>query len=88
MTGARSLLGRVRRLEQARAAPVSPIERAYGSLEAFEAAVRAEIDAGKLDRRDMVGESGDGGVLRAIRGWHQQGVFGMWHRDRIWEMAR
>jgi hypothetical protein len=69
------MLARVQRLERARCS-ASPFERDYGSLEAFEEAVRAGIEAGKLDRRDMLGESGDGGVLRAIRSWHERGVFG------------
>jgi hypothetical protein len=83
----RAMLARVQRLEQARRAPRSPIEAAYGSLEAWEASVLADVEAGKLDARDMLGESGDGGVLRAIRSWHDQGVFGMWQRDRIWEFG-
>jgi len=32
---------------------LSPIQRWFGSVEAFEAEVRADMDAGKLDRRDM-----------------------------------
>lgn len=86
MPAVRSLLKRVARLEQVKAPATSPFERAYGSLEAFEEMVRAEINAGKLDRRDMIGESGEGGVLRAIRSWHEQGVFGMWHRHRVWNL--
>lgn len=84
----RSLLGRVKKLEQARAAPRSPIERWFGSLDAFEQDTLAQVDAGALDRADIYGADGNGGVMRAIRVWHEQGLFGMWQRDRIWEMAR
>lgn len=65
----------------------SPFERAYGSLEVFADEVRAGVDAGTLDRRDLIGDSGEGGILRAIRGWHEQGLFGMWRRDRVWELG-
>lgn len=88
MADARSLLSRVRRLEAARAAPISPFEKAFGSLAEFEAQARAGVDAGQFDRLDMVGVNGDGGVLRAIRSWHEQGLFGMWHKDRVWELGR
>jgi len=88
MSGVRSMLARVARLEQARAPARSPIEKWFGSLDAFEQEALAQVDAGALDRIDMLGESGDGGVLRAIRGWHEQGLFGMWQRDRVWECAR
>lgn len=82
-----ALLRRVQRLELARAAPRTPFEVAYGSLDAFAAQVRADVESGKLDRRDMVGEDGDGGILRAILGWHEQGVYEMWTPGRRWEFA-
>lgn len=88
MPSTRAMLERVRRLEQARTAPRSPLERWYGSLAAFEQDAREQVDAGSLDRVDWLGENGDGGIMRAIRAWHEQDVFAMWQRDRIWECAR
>jgi hypothetical protein len=82
MTAVRSLLARVQRLEQARTAPRSPFEAAYGSFEAFAAVTQAGIDAGQFDSREMPL------VLNCIRRWHDDGVWGLWRRDRIWEMAR
>jgi hypothetical protein len=76
MSSVRSLLSRIARLEQARVAPRSPVEIAYGSLEVFEQETRAAVDTGALDRRDMYGADGNGGVMRAIRRWHEQGLFG------------
>lgn len=64
----RSLLGRVHRLEQARA-PVSPFVRAYGSLEAWEADCQAGEDEGLLDPTDMPV------VVMAVRRWHREGVW-------------
>lgn len=87
MAGVDAMLRRVQRLEQARAAPRTPFELACGSFDAFADQVRADVEAGKLDRRDMVGEDGDGGILRAIRSWHEQGVYEMWTPGRRWEFA-
>lgn len=81
------MLRRARRLEMARAAPRSPFEVACGSFDAFVEQVRADVEAGKLDRRDMVGEDGDGGVLRALRAWYEQGVYERWMPGRRWEYA-
>lgn len=50
MVGVRSMLARVRRLEATRAM-VSPIQRWYGSVEAFEVEVRAGVDAGARTTR-------------------------------------
>ncbi len=72
-----SMLARVRRLEAARAAPVSPLVQAYGSFEAFETQTRAEIDDGKLDRIDMLGADGNSGVLAALRRWETDGTWGL-----------
>lgn len=82
MSGVRSLLSRVARLEQARAAPRSPFEAAYGSLDAFEAEVQADIAAGKLEPVGMAA------VLTSIRKWHDEGLWGLWYRDRVWELSR
>jgi len=67
------MLTRVPRLEQARA-PTSPFVRAYGSFEAFADFVRAEVEAGLIDRRDMLGADGNGGVLRALLRWDREGM--------------
>jgi hypothetical protein len=82
VSGVRSLLNRVARLEQARVPPKSPLERWYGSLEAWEAEVQAGIDAGTLDPIDMPI------VLRCVRRWADEKVWSLWQRDRIWEYAR
>lgn len=74
MASARTLLNRVARLEVARAPKRSRIARAFGSFDAFEAQVRQEIEAGALDRIDMLGETGDGGVLRCLRQWEEAGL--------------
>ncbi|GLT01587.1 hypothetical protein GCM10007897_29810 [Sphingobium jiangsuense] len=79
MTAVRSLLARVQRLEQARTAPRSPFEAAYGSFDAFAAETQAGIDAGQFDSREMPL------VLNAIRRWHTDGEFGAWQRNRVWE---
>ena len=76
------MLSRVARLEQARAAPRSPFEAAYGSLDAFEAEVQADIAAGKLEPVGMAA------VLTSIRKWHDEGLWGLWYRDRVWELSR
>jgi hypothetical protein len=81
MSSVRSLLNRVKRLEAARSM-ASPFQRWFGSLDAFEAEVQAGIEAGHLDAGDMPV------VMDAIRGWHRDGVFGMWQRDRVWEYGR
>ena len=73
MRNVRSLLHRVKRLEVARQRPLSPFEATYGSLEAWEAEMRAGVDAGKLDRIDILGADGNGGVLAAVRRWHSDG---------------
>lgn len=82
MSGVRSLLTRVAKLEQARSAPRSPFEFAYGSLEAFEAEIQAGIDAGTLDSRDMPI------VLRCVRRWHEEKTWSLWQRDGVWEYGR
>ena len=82
MPDVRSMLLRVRKLEAARAAPLSPFELSYGSLAGFEDVVRADVDAGKLDRRDMLGEDGNGGILACIRRWHVDRVWDDWRKQR------
>lgn len=79
MTAVRSLLARVQRLEQARTAPRSPFEAAYGSFDGFAGEVQAGIASGTYDERDMPL------VLNCLRRWHSDGVWGLWRRDRIWE---
>ena len=82
MASPRALLARVQRLEQARIGPRSPFEVAYGSFDAFAAETQAGIYAGQFDSREMPV------LLNCIRRWHDDGVWGLWRRDRIWEMAQ
>ena len=81
MTSARAMLARVQRLERLRQAPVSPIELAYGSMDAFADATMAEVEAGKLDSVDMPI------VLQCLRNWHRDGVWAGWEMNRngVWE---
>ncbi len=81
MATVRALLSRVAKLEHSRAAPRSPIEQAYGSLEAYEDEVNAGIDTGRYNSRDMPL------VLSAIRKWHRDQVWGNWQyqRNGAWE---
>ena len=69
MSSVRSMLERVRKLEQARLALRSPFEVAYGSMDAFADKVQGDVAAGKLDGTDMTM------VLAALH---------RWHRDRVW----
>lgn len=71
MSGVRSMLARVRRLETARTM-VSPFVRAFGSVEAFEADVQTRVDAGALDRRDMAD------VVACVQRWHRDEVWAIW----------
>ena len=82
VAGVDAMLSRVRRLERARVAPRSPLERAYGSMEAFADEMQAGMDAGTLDRNDMPV------ILASLRRWHQEGVWGAWHRQSVLEYGR
>lgn len=76
MTNVRGMLRRVQKLEKARQPPPrrpSPIEVAYGSVDAFADAAQAGIDAGKLDRDDMAV------VIASVRRWHSDKVWDQWH---------
>lgn len=64
----RAMLGRVQRLEQSRS-PTSHFERAFGSLDAWEADCQSGIDAGLLDPQDMPV------VMMAVRRWHREGAW-------------
>lgn len=75
MAGVRFMLARVRRLERTGSPALSPFERDYGSLDAFVVSVRADVAAGRLDRIDLLGMDGNGGVLRAILRWHADGAW-------------
>ena len=68
MPGVRSMLARVARLEGL-VAPPSPIERVYGTIEAFIAETQAGIEAGTYDPTDMPQ------ILQAVVRWHRQGVW-------------
>jgi hypothetical protein len=85
MQNVRALAERVRRLEAARAAPKSPLDLIYGSFDAFAQKMRADVEAGRLDRADVVGADGNGGILAALRCWHDEQLWGGWHRNRVWE---
>ena len=82
MAAIQGLLARVARLEQARVSPRTPIELAYGSLEAWEAEVQADIDAGNADPTDMPL------VLMCVRRWHTERLWGSWHHNGVWELGR
>ena len=83
MSSARAMLARVQKLETAGTSPRSPFEMAFGSQEAWEAAVQADIDAGKADPTDMPV------VLLCIRRWHVEKLWGAWqHNRRVWEFGR
>lgn len=71
MSGVRTMLARAKRLEAARAM-ASPFQRAFDSLEGFEAAAQAGIEAGVYDARDMPV------VLHAVHGWHEQDLWATW----------
>ena len=66
-------------LQRLEAGRESPALAHLGSDE-FEAQIRAEVDAGKLDRIDMLGEDGRGGVLAALQGWATEKVWLSWRR--------
>lgn len=74
MASPRALLARVARLEHARRPKLSRIARAFGSFDEFEAQVRHEAEVGALDGRDWLGDNGDGGVLRCLRRWEEEGL--------------
>ncbi len=82
MGSVQSMLSRVRRLEAARAAPVSPFARVYGSMDEFEAEANAGIEAGQLDSVDMPI------VVACLRRWDREGVWGAWQRNRVWELGK
>ena len=83
MTTLRALAARVARLEQTRTRQHTPIEAAYGSLEAFEELTRTQIEEGKLSAIDMED------VLKALRRWHNDGAWSNWKRPtrHQWEFA-
>lgn len=71
MPAPRALLARVQRLERGR----DPPALAYLGSDDFEAQVRADVEAGKLDRIDMLGENGQGGVLACLKRWTREKVW-------------
>lgn len=68
MATARALLERVRKLETRRANGKFAI---FGTDE-FAAEVLAQVEAHRLDRIDMLGETGTGGVLAAMQRWARE----------------
>jgi len=85
VSNVRALAERVRRLEAARSAAKSPVELVFGSFAEFADKTRADVEAGLLDRDDMLGPNGNGGVLRAIQAWHDHKVWGAWRRNQSWQ---
>lgn len=75
MTSVLSMLQRVRKLEQAKATPQTPIEQAYGSLAKFTDAWQGEIDAGKMDPIDGPV------VIQCIQKWHADKVWATGQRN-------
>lgn len=75
MPSVASLSARVEKLERGRA--LHPIAE-FGTPE-FEAEFRASVEANGLDRIDMLGEAGKGGVLACLQ---------RWARDKVWLTAR
>ncbi|MDJ1007699.1 MAG: hypothetical protein QNJ13_07705 [Paracoccaceae bacterium] len=71
MPSARHLLRQARQVKDAR--DNHPIAR-LGTPE-FEAEFRASVESNNLDRIDMFGENGNGGVLACLQ---------RWARDRVW----
>lgn len=69
MAGARSMLARVRRLEQALAPTLSPFEAMPGGLDGWLAQCQAGIDAGLLDSRHVPE------IMLAVQRWHRDGCF-------------
>lgn len=53
-------------------AHISPF--AFLATPEFEAEVRADVETGKLDRIDMVGEYGNGGVLAALQRTYRESL--------------
>lgn len=66
---AQALLALIPDAEAAVVLPRSPIEVAYGLMNAFADKVQVDVAAGKLDSRDMPP------VLAALH---------RWHRDQVW----
>jgi hypothetical protein len=72
------MLARVQKLEQA-AFVRSPLEVAFGSLDAFEAELQQGIVAGKLCHLDVPV------IVNCIRRWHREQVWGNWsRRGQVW----
>lgn len=75
MPSVQSLIARIERLERVQVE--HPIAQ-FGTAE-FEAEFRASVVANGLDPIDMLGENGDGGVLRCLKSWAE---------NRVWLTAR
>lgn len=70
MRAVRALQKRVARIEQAALPKPSPFVLAYGSFDRFvESKVLPDIEAGLLDRDDMIE------VVAALRNWELTGVW-------------
>ena len=75
MSGVRGLLARARRLQRTRQPHPSPIAVQYRGFDNFDAHVRAQVHAGRLDACDLLGSDGVVGVLACLRRWEQQQVW-------------
>ena len=74
MPSARHLLRQARTLKDAR--DNHPIAR-FGTPE-FEAEFRESVEANNLDRTDMFGDNGTGGVLACLKRWARDEVWRLW----------
>jgi hypothetical protein len=74
------MLARVQKLEAARITPRSPIEVAYGSMDAFAEQANRDVGAGKLDKEFLL-------VVECLRRWHADQVWAAWqhHRNGMWD---
>ena len=83
MAGVRSMLTRVRRLEQVRTPVLSPIVQAFGSFDAFTAWTEEQVEAGALDPRDMPV------VVSCLARWERDGTWGnTWALGGAWGRCR
>lgn len=77
MPGVRSMLTRIRRLEQTSVPALSPIAAQFGSFAAFAAWAGEQTAAGVLDARDFPL------IVQCLASWERNGI---WTRDeaKLW----
>jgi len=71
MPAPRALFTRVQKLERGRESPAL----AYLGGDELEQQVHADVEAGKLDRIEMLGANGQGGVLACLKRWTRENVW-------------